>query len=289
MTELPWRINLTSRQKQGEFEIRHVLNTEYRRSPATTTSTTWLRSSEKRMQEIARRTHGEDSTRFLNHSSQSTNKTTKRTSVLRELKNMTMQSTVAQAEVLLRVVRKPADSIVLVQLEFQASFMVWRFVNNFSHSLDQFRMPGENFQTTDGSCEQNTHSGQHVQMRTVCHNTYWTEGSHFITRTRMAQDCTSLCLKIVVIHVSCLVPSRTWQWPQAQVLYHLPHLSFRRSLSHTQVLWRTIHIYPAKIHGRVADQHKSHLSQVLSPKWSSPKTLSLEELSLTGILGQIRT
>ena len=28
---------------------------------------------------------------------------------------------------------------------------------------------------------------QHVQMRTVCHNTYWTEWSHFITRTGVAQ------------------------------------------------------------------------------------------------------
>ena len=32
---------------------------------------------------------------------------------------------------------------------------------------------------------------------------------------------------------------------------------------------------------------KSHLPQVMSPKWSSPTTSSLEELSLTGILGQI--
>ena len=65
------------------------------------------------------------------------------------------------------------------------------------------------------------------------------------------------------------------------------HKSFRQSHQHTQVLWRTIHIYPAKIHDRVADQHKSHLSQVMSPKSSSPKTLSREELSLTGILGRI--
>ena len=50
--------------------------------------------------------------------------------------------------------------------------------------------------------------------------------------------------------------------------------------------------------GRVADQHKSHLSQVTSPnrlrsKPSRPKrsnleTLEPEELRLTGILGQIR-
>ena len=55
---------------------------------------------------------------------------------------------------------------------------------------------------------------------------------------------------------------------------------------------------PSMFHGRVADQHKSHLSQVMSPsrlrikpwtpKQSSLKTSSTEESSLTGILGQIR-
>ena len=57
-------------------------------------------------------------------------------------------------------------------------------------------------------------------------------------------------------------------------------------------------IPPAMFHGRVADKHKSHVSQVMSPSrlrikpstpWqSSLKTSSPEELSLTGILGQIR-
>ena len=51
-------------------------------------------------------------------------------------------------------------------------------------------------------------------------------------------------------------------------------------------------------HVRVADQHKSHLSQVITPnrlrskqsrpKRSSVKTSSPEEKSLTGILGQMR-
>ena len=56
----------------------------------------------------------------------------------------------------------------------------------------------------------------------------------------------------------------------------MPHLTLTTSTSslspaspifptcspHTQVLWRTIHIYPAVFLGRVADQHKSHLSQL---------------------------
>ena len=54
-------------------------------------------------------------------------------------------------------------------------------------------------------------------------------------------------------------------------------------------------MYPAMFHGRVADQHKSHLSQVMSPnrlrtkpstpKQSSLKTSSPEDLSLAGNLG----
>ena len=49
-----------------------------------------------------------------------------------------------------------------------------------------------------------------------------------------------------------------------------------------------MNIFPAMVHGRVADQRKTHLSQVMSPNSSSLKTSSPEELSLTGILGQIR-
>ena len=51
---------------------------------------------------------------------------------------------------------------------------------------------------------------------------------------------------------------------QAQVLSHLLHLSFRRPLPHTQVLWRTIHIYPAKIHDRVAEINTNPIFHILS-------------------------
>ena len=67
---------------------------------------------------------------------------------------------------------------------------------------------------------------------------------------------------------------------------------------HTQDLRYAILIYPAMFHGRVADEQKSHLSEVMSPsrlrskpstpKQSSLKTSSLEELSLTETLEQIR-
>ena len=54
-------------------------HTESRRISATITSTAWLCSSEKRMQEIGWRTLGKDPRRIQNHSSQSTNKTAKKT------------------------------------------------------------------------------------------------------------------------------------------------------------------------------------------------------------------
>ena len=117
-------------------------------------------------------------------------------------------------------------------------------------------------------------------------------------RLRIAHLCV---LETIVIHVSCLVLCRIWHWQPAQVLCHLFHplfQSFRRSHLCTQALWSSTLQHPAMCHGRVADQHKSHLSKVMSPnrlrikpstpKQSSLKTSSPEELSLTGILGQIR-
>ena len=100
--------------------------------------------------------------------------------------------------------RRPADSFVLVnklgskqledeQLEFQAFFMVWRFVKKF-WVRTSFGWLEKNCQTTDGKVQTEHTLKQHEQMRTVCHNTCWTEWSHFITRIKIAH----LCVKIVV-------------------------------------------------------------------------------------------
>ena len=93
--------------------------------------------------------------------------------------------------------------------------------------------------------------------------------------------------------MSCLVSCGTRHRPQSQILSHPLRLSFRRSLQRAHDLRNTMNIYPAMFYGRVADQHKSHLSQVMSPNSSRPKrsglkTSSREQLSLTRILGQIR-
>ena len=114
----------------------------------------------------------------------------------------------------------------------------------------------------------------HPQIQHVQSCTAW---PHFITRTRVAQGSSlriaHLCVpKTLVIHVSCLSPCRTWHWLQAQVLSHPFHprlLPLQRSLPHKQALWFSTHMYPAMIHSRVADQHKSHLSQIRQA--SSPR------------------
>ena len=145
----------------------------------------------------------------------------------------------------------------------QHSFKVWRFVKKVSE-LGQVsvawkktsRQPTEsvNRTPTQTTCK-DTHSvSQHIlnRLTTFQHGNKrgWTAGKHRIAH---------LCVPIKVSSTCRVFPCRTWHWPQAQVLSHLPHLSFRQSHQHTQDLWYTIHIDPAKFHGREAGQLKSHL------------------------------
>ena len=102
-------------------------------------------------------------------------------------------------------------------------------------------------------------------MRTVCQHI--TQSDHFfITRPRVAQDCT-LVPNHSVIHASCFVPCRTWHWPPAQVLSHLPLQSYSHPLLLTQAWCLTIHIYLATIQGGVAVPRISSLPQ--KTYWSS--------------------
>ena len=134
-----------------------------------------------------------------------------------------------------------------------------------------------------------------------------TAQSHFITRTHVAQELQSSGLHIFVsleqlssaCHVSFLAaPDTDHKHMFLSHPFHPLLLSFRHSHVHKQDLWFSTPIYLAMVHGRVADQDKSHLSQVMRPrrlssKRSRPKRSNLktsipEELSLEGILGQIR-
>ena len=84
----------------------------------------------------------------------------------------------------------------------------------------------------------------------------------------MAQALQIVRLKHSIIHASCLVPCRTWHWPQAQVLSHLPSQSYNHPLLHTQDCCPTIHMYTATIHGGVAVLWISNLPKVMSRKGS---------------------
>ena len=157
----------------------------------------------------------------------------------------------------------------------------------------------KNLQPTDGVCEQYTH--KYSTYRVAQHD-YISSREHAWLKSWKAQDCTSWC--------------PYYKFHSRVMSHSLPYLTLTTSTSslslisstspifpivsptHTQDLWPSAHIYPAMFRGRVADQHKSHLWQVMSPnrlrsKPSRPKRSSLktsipEELSLTGILGQIR-
>ena len=80
-------------------------------------------------------------------------------------------------------------------------------------------------------------------------------------RLRIAHLCAP---ETIVIHVSCLNPCRTWRWPQAQLLSPISSISLLfPTVSHTRSMAFDPYLL-AMFHGRVADQHKSHLSQVVS-------------------------
>ena len=134
-------------------------------------------------------------------------------------------------------------------------------IREFFRVRTSFGCLEKNFQTNDGEEVNRTPLIQHVQMRTVMITFHHanTRGSR-ASRLRIAHLYVP---KTNVIHVSCLVPCRTDTDHKHK--FSLTYLSDVLSLTH-QVLWRTIYIYPAKMHGRVADQHKSHLSHYFCSK-----------------------
>ena len=184
--------------KNSKFEAldSHV---KYTRTSETTQSTTRLCSCEKRIQTIARRALGKDARRIHNHSSQSTNKTAKRTTS-REQRRIWLRSLPEnRLEVLQRVAGQPANDFVRVAGQLADSFVI--FVNvdqnhwktskwNSQHSSSPddwwfFLRARTGFGYLEKTSSQptggvnSTPLKQHVQSCTA-----W---SHFITRTRVAQ------------------------------------------------------------------------------------------------------
>ena len=259
------RQDRTSTKLRGMKEVRFrkigFLRQMLKEELATTQSTTRLW-----MQTIAWRAPGENPTRIQRYSSQSTNKTAKSATIWRQRRIRLRRWPENRLEVLQTVAGKPVivvnvgpNPVEDEQVEFSAFSKPWRLVI-FLKVRTGFGCLEKNLQPTDGRCEQNTrkYSTYTVHRIITLHHAN-TRGSSL----RIAHLCV---LKTIAVHVSCLIPCRTWHWLQAQVLSHPfhPHLvSFRRSHTHKQALRISTQKYPAMVHGRVADQHKSHLSHLL--------------------------
>ena len=140
---------------------------ERRRTPATTQTTTWLCSRKKRMQTIARRASGKDPARLQNHSSQSTSKTAKRTSIRGHRRIPLRGWPSNRLEVLQRVAVKPADSFVTViklwtigrrAVGILSILQAWRFVKK---KFSEFR--------TNSGCREKTERSTQTAC-TVAHS-----------------------------------------------------------------------------------------------------------------------
>ena len=133
----------------------------------------WLCSSEKRLQEIARRTHGKDSTRLLNHSSQSTKKDSEKDKSLRELKSdlPTASSTSTNW-----------DGNNYKTSSWNSKHSSWSDGSWFFLRVrTSFGWLEKNFQTTDGVCEQNTRSNSMYRCA-QCVTTHTEQNDHISSR-----------------------------------------------------------------------------------------------------------
>ena len=151
------------------------------------------------MREVARRKHGKDSTRLLHHSTQSTSKTAKRT----------MQSTLAQAESSMKSRGETCRQLRLRQ-QIGIETIGRRAVGipSILHGLtirEIFLRVRTSPDNRRGCCKQNTPMYRWAQ----CVTKHTEQNDHISSREHAWLKIAHLCLKKVVIHVSCLVPFRT--------------------------------------------------------------------------------
>ena len=197
-----------------------------------------------------------------------------------------------------RVAGKPADSFVIVVklgskptgrraisiLSILQGLTICEKKKNCLRVRTSFGCLEKNLQPTDGggSGEQCTH--KYSTYRVAQHD-HISSREYARLKSWKAQECTSLCPKAIVIHVfrSFIAALDT---DDKDKFSHLPHRSFQRSLQHAQDLWYTMNIYPAMFHGRVADQHKYHLSK--KKEQSCPiRSCRICELSLSALWSRI--
>ena len=193
----------------------HICTTEQRLQIQKFVVTHWMdRAGKMLFDRIALENHSYFATKSWENSkidepfSQLTKKTAKRTSV-RGNWIIWLCSRPSNRMEVLRVAGRLADSFVIVVkvgpnpleddngiLSIIRSLTICETF--FLRIRTSFGWQEKNFQTTDGGEWAEHPLKQDVQMRTVCHNTYWTDWPHFITRTRVAQAAmlriTHLCV-----------------------------------------------------------------------------------------------
>ena len=142
---------------------------------------------------------------------------------------------------------------------------------------DQFRLPGDKLPDNRREVWTEHPLIQHVQMCTVYHHI--TLHSRFTFHHVNARGSRAEWLKpwcaqnslSSTCYVSFLAAPNT----DHQHMFSVTYLSnFSVVLSFTlKPFWRTIHIYPATIHGGVADPPKSHLPQPASVRFDIPRVI----------------
>ena len=128
-------------------------------------------------------------------------------------------------------------------------------------------MGGVNRTPTQAACTDAHSVSQHILNRLTTFHHAW-------LKSWKAQDYTSLFPEHLssTCHVSFLAAPDSDHEQKFSHPFHPLLPSFRQPHQHTQALWFTINVYPAKFHGRVADQHKSHLLQKMHGKPTREET-----------------
>ena len=136
--------------------------------------------------------------------------------------------------------------------------------NNFLVSFESCTVPRLGVSFKD--CEQNTHPNSMYRCA-QCVPTHTEQNDHISSREHAWLKIAHLCVPQQLSN-TCVVSFLAAPDTDHKHKFSLTCLTYISDdlLITPKAFWRTIHIYPAKFHSRVADQHKSHLSQVTSPK-----------------------
>ena len=220
--------------------------------------------------------------------SQTTNIRLKKDNIWRTTKNMTSRLVRKQvggsrrvagklADIFVRIVGQPANSFVIVvnvgpktigrrSIGILMILQALKIGDIFLRVRDRFSVAWSK-PPYNGRCVWTVHPRiQHLQSCTA--------GSHFITRTGVAEELQSSVWHIFVslkqlsstchfsLRAARAEPDTDHKHKFTLTHFHPLLLPFRRSYLCTKALWFSTLKNPSMFHGRVVDQHKSHLSHI---------------------------